>query len=628
MSRKLDENAFERRVRPIYDALDARNFKNALKLANAALEKYPRNCMLMGLKAISLQRSSKEDEANKLCDDLVAARPWDEASLHPLMIVLKDTHRFSDIITLYENACERDPSNVDLLRSLFSSYVRILNSAKQQHCNEVDDELQPNGYPMGGGSGSYVWWVVLSIVLQARSSFRGGSSAMDPMKLLQLAESMITRQAGKDGKLESFEALIVYVDVLMAQGKSQFADCVSGALGEAASMPEGKSQLALDCVSGALGEAASMPEERTHLRAVLSMMVGDLSGAASLLEGMLMDNADDWTSLMLYMDCMLPGSAVNMDAARSAVSKPNSLQPDSSLLRLSGGLFRELTVAVPAGDASTTFSLDAADGYKNVLALLEKLVALVEKPSEDPSVRKLTMRGAYIGKHGYLVSCATDLRVYTSQLSSEASAWLATKLQEHASTLGSSAAEGSNQEQVKTLRREVCAHQLLDDLGMPLFSTASSAVEHAVSLMQRYVAVQPLYKGLDDRERGPADELPVLAAGSLATAASLATSNGAAVPHLLQALIMLLACVRTRPYSAAMRLSFTALRTILGCPHTLTPHTHATSHTIPPPSPWAPSQLGYLVTAASLATFNGSMVTAASLAASNGSMVTAASLAT
>lgn len=53
-------------------------------------------------------------------------------------------------------------------------------------------------------------------------------------------------------------------------------------------------------------------------------------------------------------------------------------------------------------------------------------------------------------------------------------------------------------------------------------------------LMDVYASCQELYTGLDDRERGPADELPVLAAGCLATAAALSVSEQQATEHLLQ----------------------------------------------------------------------------------------------
>ena len=53
-------------------------------------------------------------------------------------------------------------------------------------------------------------------------------------------------------------------------------------------------------------------------------------------------------------------------------------------------------------------------------------------------------------------------------------------------------------------------------------------------LMADFAASQPVYIGLDERERGPADELPALAAAGLVTAASLADSDRVAVVHLIQ----------------------------------------------------------------------------------------------
>ena len=52
--------------------------------------------------------------------------------------------------------------------------------------------------------------------------------------------------------------------------------------------------------------------------------------------------------------------------------------------------------------------------------------------------------------------------------------------------------------------------------------------------MADFAATQPLYVGLDERERGPADELPALAAAALLTAAALCDTEHGAVVHMLQ----------------------------------------------------------------------------------------------
>lgn len=96
MSRQIkDLESFERKVRPIYDALDSRNWKvgclrrrgssrvlavlpfalhalhrclpqGALKLCQQALQKYPENELIKVLKAIGLDRSGKREEANQV----------------------------------------------------------------------------------------------------------------------------------------------------------------------------------------------------------------------------------------------------------------------------------------------------------------------------------------------------------------------------------------------------------------------------------------------------------------------------------------------------------------------------------------------------------------------------------
>lgn len=107
-------------------------------------------------------------------------------------------------------------------------------------------------------------------------------------------------------------------------------------------------------------------------------------------------------------------------------------------------------------------------------------------------------------------------------------------------------------------------------------------------------------QGLDLRERGPADELPPLAAGALASAACLvshsatstvpstadssssssasataqhaASAAAAAAAHLLRAALALEAAAARRPHAAAARLSLGALYCLLGVPDQAVQH--------------------------------------------------------
>lgn len=82
-----------RKVRPIYDALDARNYKQALKLATNALEKNPKDSLVKSLKAYALERQGKKAEASALCDELKAVVPVDESVLSTISIVLRSLGR-------------------------------------------------------------------------------------------------------------------------------------------------------------------------------------------------------------------------------------------------------------------------------------------------------------------------------------------------------------------------------------------------------------------------------------------------------------------------------------------------------------------------------------------------------
>ena len=59
-------DAMNRKLRPIYDALDARNYKLSLKLCTAALQKTDAG-LIKALKAVTLERLGRPEDALALC---------------------------------------------------------------------------------------------------------------------------------------------------------------------------------------------------------------------------------------------------------------------------------------------------------------------------------------------------------------------------------------------------------------------------------------------------------------------------------------------------------------------------------------------------------------------------------
>ncbi len=138
---------------------------------------------------------------------------------------------------------------------------------------------------------------------------------------------------------------------------------------------QGKVKEALEVVSGPQGDVASMSAERTHLTAVLLMMSGDLAAAAGLWSKLLLQNPDDWSSLQQYCDCVMG----------PATTRGN--WPESSLLRLSGGLMAELC---PCSPRPTLSRAEIVEGHNSVTALIQRMA---EEVGKEGGGHKLTMRG-------------------------------------------------------------------------------------------------------------------------------------------------------------------------------------------------------------------------------------------
>lgn len=86
MSRQEDD-VRARKLQPIYNAIDSRNYKMALKLcAKKDLEKWD---MVKALKAHALERTGRADEALELCREVKARNPTDETLLSTICLTFK-----------------------------------------------------------------------------------------------------------------------------------------------------------------------------------------------------------------------------------------------------------------------------------------------------------------------------------------------------------------------------------------------------------------------------------------------------------------------------------------------------------------------------------------------------------
>jgi predicted Zn-dependent protease len=95
----------ERRLKPLWDAIDHRQYKPALKLATGLIAKHPDSAYLLALKALVLERLGKDEEAADLCEQAKASGPVDEFTLTTLQLVFQRLHKcmsqYPQIYTLF-----------------------------------------------------------------------------------------------------------------------------------------------------------------------------------------------------------------------------------------------------------------------------------------------------------------------------------------------------------------------------------------------------------------------------------------------------------------------------------------------------------------------------------------------
>ncbi|KAF9484719.1 hypothetical protein BDN70DRAFT_825243 [Pholiota conissans] len=158
----MSATALDRQIRPIYDALDTGSNKSALVGCNKLLKKHPKNELLKALKALALIRSQKVEESLLLCDEVLELKPTDDGVLTAMMHVLRGLGRHNDMVTMFEEAYKKCPTNEDLGAQTFFANVRA-NHWKSAHqiASRMYKQFQED---------RYLYWSVMCAVLQAKDS--------------------------------------------------------------------------------------------------------------------------------------------------------------------------------------------------------------------------------------------------------------------------------------------------------------------------------------------------------------------------------------------------------------------------------------------------------------------------
>ncbi|XP_021909820.1 N-terminal acetyltransferase B complex auxiliary subunit NAA25 [Carica papaya] len=374
----------ERRVRPIWDAIDSRQFKSALKHATTLLAKHPNSPYALALKALILERMGKNDEALSICLDAKEllhkndSMLMDDLTLSTLQIVFQRLDHLELATSCYEHACGKFPNNLELLMGLFNCYVREYSFVKQQQTAIKMYKLV--------GEERFLLWAVCSIQLQVLCG-NGGE------KLLLLAEGLLKKHIASHS-LHEPEAIFVYISILEQQSK--YGD-------------------ALEILSGKLGSLLMIEVDKLRIQGRLLARASDYATAALVYQKILELSPDDWECFLHYLGCLLEDDS---SWCNSTVNDP--IHPPKFVECKFSQLGDETFVSRISNASAFVQKLQADNNSKSIrgpyLANLEieRRKCLYGKKNEDELIEALMQ---YFLKFGHLACFTSDVEMFLDVLS-------------------------------------------------------------------------------------------------------------------------------------------------------------------------------------------------------------------
>ncbi|EPS70133.1 hypothetical protein M569_04628, partial [Genlisea aurea] len=462
----------ERRVRPIWDAVDSRQFKNALKLSTALLAKYPNSSYALAVKALILERIGKNEEALSVClnaKDILCTDPnafVDDLTLSTLQIVLQRLDHLDMATSCYEYACAKYSNSLELMMGLFNCYVHEYSFVKQQ-------QIAIKMYKIASEE-RFLLWAVCSIQLQV---FCGNGGE----KLLLLAEGLLKKHIASHG-LHEQEALSVFISLLEQQSK--YTD-------------------ALDILSGELGSLITIEVDRLRLQGRLLARAGDFAAAADLFRKVLEQRPDDWECFLPFLGCLLEDETILLK------STTNYTRPQKTSASMNLKITEEIFVSRMS--YAENFIKTLIEGNNDsvrcsYLALLEieRWKLLFGRGDSEKVVADILM---YFNRFGHLACFTSDVEMFLQVLDSKKKSEFLKKLNEES--------EDRQTEPTKVLGSCISMWKieyLFDDVfALPVEYLENEAVE----MMETFCRNLPLSKELDIQETMYGEELVSMACNVL-----------------------------------------------------------------------------------------------------------------
>ncbi|KAI0689790.1 N-acetyltransferase B complex non catalytic subunit-domain-containing protein [Cytidiella melzeri] len=441
--------AFDRQIRQIYDAIDTGSNKSAIVACNKLLKKQPNHDLVKALKALALIRSQKVEESLVICDEVLAAKPFDEAVLNAMSHVLRGLGRHLDIISMYEVAWKQQPTNEELGINVFSANTRAANwKAAQQVATKLHKQFKEE---------RFLYWSIFCAVLQA-------NDPLTPEGLRPVLFKLAHRLIASSSTPSYFSADRFYVNLVILKELELWDDAstlLSSEIGQAIS----NTSLSVD-----------------ELRRDIWKLKGSVKEEGERAKARILEKNDrNWLEFISVLDATFWGLSSEVKEAAEECQ---------SSLSKSQQFFAQIADKDGIRDRSAP------------LALLElEKRAISHGLSADPDAL-YTLVESYFENFGDKSCCYEDLLSYVTLFKAVDSAKWNLYLQHHASTSSDSQ---------HALSRSINAFKLLRS-SIPTSSlTVDSETALAKQYIEAYFDAVKFGKGLPETERQPADDFAILA---------------------------------------------------------------------------------------------------------------------
>lgn len=476
MSSKGSSVVAERRLRPLWDAIDLRQYKAALKLATSLLSKHPDSVYLLVLKALVLERMGKTEEAFTLCEQAKRFGPTDDLTLSTLQIVYQRLDHPEQGTLCYELACSKMPNNLELMLGLFNCYVRDFSFLKQQQVAMKMHKFF--------GEERFLLWAVCSIQLQV---FCGNKDRT----LLSLAEALLRKRLDTHG-FEELEALLVFLNLLEH---------------------EGRYEAALDVLLKKSGDLFTIVTDKLKLEGKLLLLSCQYERAAEVFQEVLEVSPDDWATLLNYLDALLEvssGDLSSMGNMGDGRKQSNCEPPVNSLSNEE--VERRLQIAeafIKGLQSKGQLELRRGPFLASVEIERRRFFLLSQSENCNCSNDNLQMSVVeYFNRFGYMVSFASDIQGYVKSIQRLCCDGFLERLRETCN-------EAKEETAVRCLQRKISLFQVQMQLGPCAAAADRGSLLQAVEFSELYVEGLKLSKDLDSQENLHGEEFVTLAVTSL-----------------------------------------------------------------------------------------------------------------